>query len=424
MQEALLQFIWQYNLYHPGQLCTTSGVPVQVVHPGTINRDSGPDFSMAKVLIDDVLLVGNVEIHVRTSDWLKHGHSTNQAYAKTILHVVFEHDLEQLPGNIPVLTLAKYIPTEVIARYSNLIKTTANIPCAQLLNEVPEIIKSSWLNRMLVERWEEKLTNWEIDLLQAKGDWQTLFYWRLAANFGFKVNASPFLLLAQSLPLKILLKQASLFSIEALLLGQAGFLKGNLQDEYPKSLQQEYYYLQSKYTLKAIDPSIWKLLRMRPANFPTIRLSQFAALIHQSPQLFNAFTQETISESIPELNNISASAYWDTHFLFEQQQTKKTPKKLGADSANNILINTIAPLRFLYAHQHRLPDAAEKALRILDKIPPEDNNIIRLWKDLDWKPHNAAASQAQLQLFNSYCANKKCLQCAVGLHIIKSRPHK
>lgn len=424
MQEALLQFIWQYNLYRPGQLKTTEGLVIQVVHPGILNRDAGPDFSMAKVQIANALLIGNVELHIRTSDWLKHRHQDDTAYSRIILHVVFDHDMEQLPGGIPVLELGRHIPSDVVARYSNLIQTTAALPCATMLSEVPDIQKTSWLSRMLVERWEEKLQSWEQDLHQANGDWQTLFYWRLAANFGFKVNAAPFMLLAQSLPLKILLKQTGRFQVEALLFGQGGFLTGKFEDDYPRALQQEYVHLRAKYSLQEMDISLWKFLRMRPANFPTIRLSQFAALVHQSPQLFSTFSKEKISEKIPELSVLSASDYWENHYQFEHIQKEKKAKKLGSDSADNIIINTIAPLRFLYAHTHHNQDTAASALSLLEDIPSEKNNIIRLWEAHNWKPENAADSQSLIQLFNRYCNNKRCLECAIGLTIIKSRPNK
>src|ERR1043165_2369769 len=198
MQEALLQFIWQYNLYRPGELRSHLGEPIQVNHPGTLNRDAGPDFSMARIRIGDTLLVGNVELHTRTSDWKRHHHDNDQAYSRVILHVVYEHDTEDAPGGIPLLQLKQHIPEYVLERYSNLIQTTAALPCASALQRVNDITRSSWLSRMLVDRWEQKLGMWNEELQQAGGDWYTLFWWRLASNFGFKINAVPFLLLAQS----------------------------------------------------------------------------------------------------------------------------------------------------------------------------------------------------------------------------------
>ena len=424
MQEDLLQFIWQYNLYRPGALLTSGGEAVKVIHPGTRNRDAGPDFSVARIRIGDTTLVGNVELHVRTSDWLRHHHDADPAYSRVILHVVYEHDMEVLPGDIPVLPLKEHIPYEVIERYSRLIQTTANLPCAGMLHKVADITRSSWLSRMLVERWEHRLGQWEDELKQAGGDWHTLLYWRLSANFGFKVNTAPFLFLAQSLPLKIIGKHANLFQIEALIFGQSGLLAGSFSDEYPQRLQQEYHFLQQKYSLKPIDPSLWKFLRLRPANFPTIRLAQFAALLHKSPQLFTAIGGLADVASLINALSVKASEYWNTHYRWDELQKRSTIKTLGADAMHNIIINTIAPMRFLYAHTHGQADVAEASLNLLDTIPAEDNNIIRMWAGHGWNPAHAGGSQSMIQLYNTYCIRKRCLDCAVGLSIIRLGPDK
>jgi hypothetical protein len=424
MQEDLLQFIWQHNLYRPAELYTSGGAAVRVIHPGTLNRNAGPDFSLARVRIGDTVLVGNVELHLRSSDWLRHRHDADPAYSRVILHVVYEHDTEALPGGIEVLPLKAHIADEVIERYSSLIRTTAVLPCAGALHRAPGITRSAWLSRMLVERWEQKLGRWEAELQQAGGDWHTLFYWRLASNFGFKVNAAPFLLLAQSLPLKVLRKHASLFQIEALIFGQAGLLGGRFSDEYPVSLRREYGFLQSKYALSPIDPSLWKFLRLRPANFPTIRLAQLAALIHNAPQLFSAAGGDNDVSSLRAALSVKAGGYWDSHYRWDEPQRGTGVKALGADAIQNIIINTIAPIRFLYAKTHGHDAAAEAALSLLDALPAEDNNIIRMWTEHGWQPGHAGDSQAMIELFHSYCTRKRCLSCAVGLSIIRPGPDK
>jgi hypothetical protein len=352
MQEALLQFIWQYNLYRPGDLITNTGEPLQVVHPGLLNRDAGPDFSMARIRIGKTLLAGNVELHVRTSDWLRHGHSDDPAYSRIILHVVYEHDMEHNPGTAPVLQLKEHIPTYVLDRYSSLIQTTAPLPCAAALGSVSDITRSSWLSRMLVERWEQKLGYWSEELQQAGGDWHTLFWWRLASNFGFKVNAAPFLMLAQSLPLRVITRQLSLLQTEALLFGQAGMLSGKFEEAYPQSLQQEYDFLRHKYSLHPVAPHLWKFLRLRPANFPTIRIAQLAALIHTAPALFTTISNQEGVAGLMRTLSVKASPYWDTHYRLDEAPSRKAVKALGTDAAHNIITNTIAPVRFLYAHTH------------------------------------------------------------------------
>lgn len=424
MQERLLQFIWQYNLYRPAALYTVQKDAVQIIYGGTINTDAGPDFSSAKIKIGNTILAGNIELHVRTSDWLKHGHQADEAYKRLILHVVYEHDTTLEPGGIPVLELKDHIPAYVLDQYTSLLQTTAPLPCARSLPAIKSIVKESWLSRLLVERWEKKLEGWQQELKQARNDWRTLLYWRMAANFGFKVNAAPFLLLAQSLPMQLLSKQHSLKQIESLIFGQAGMLDGTFSDDYPISLQEEFAYLKHKYNLQPIAGYLWKFMRLRPANFPSVRLAQFSALVHQSLHLFTSLSDYKSVSEIAALLNVTASEYWDTHYRFDELQMKKNVKRLGGDSVNNIIINTIAPVRFLYAYSQGLIAEQEAALSLLEALPAEDNNVMRLWADHDWKGLNAAQSQSMLQLYNHYCTNKRCLECALGLSIIRSGPDK
>ncbi len=419
MQENLLQFIWQYSLYRPAELRTNAGEPVQVIHPGLRNSDAGPDFSMARIRIGSTTLVGAVELHVRSSDWLRHHHERDAAYKKVILHVVYQDDSLCPPDDIPVLELRAHIPSEVLERYSNLIQTTAPLPCAAVLHKASDLTRSAWLSRMLVERWQQKLGQWESELAQAGGDWQTLLWWRLSANFGFRTNAAPFLMLAQSLPLRIITRQHSLLQIEALLFGQAGLLAGRFNDEYPQQLKGEYAHLQQKYSLSPIDPALWKFLRMRPANFPTIRLAQLATLIHRAPQFFRTISGTDDAPALVSMMNVAASEYWKTHYRWDEPAAGRSAKSLGTDAAHNIIINTIAPLRFLFAHHHGKAEESERALALLEAIPPEDNNIVRIWQRNGWRAEHAAASQSLIQLYNDYCGRKRCLECAIGLSIIR-----
>lgn len=424
MQEKLLQFVWQYHLYRPDNLYTTDGEKVQVIHPGSLNTNAGPDFHSARIRIGKILLAGNVELHVRTSDWSRHGHDGDHAYSNLILHVVHEHDEPVLPAGIAVLALKDHIPPFVIDKYTNLIQTTAPLPCATRLAGVKSIIKESWLSRLLVERLERRLTDWQDELSQANNDWRTFLYRRMASNFGFKVNSTAFLVLAQSLPLQHLGKQHQLLQIEALLFGQAGMLGGNFADEYPQLLQQEYRYLQRKYQLKPMPGHLWKFLRLRPANFPTVRIAQFAALVHQSLHLFTKIGDGKSLEELTRLLSVTASAYWNTHYRFDDGSHKDSPKRLGDDSVFNIIVNTIAPVQFLYNHQQGRIKESDEALQLLDKVPAENNNILRLWNEHHWKAENAAQSQALIQLYNHYCSRKRCLECSIGLSIIRSGPDK
>ncbi|XZF15642.1 DUF2851 family protein [Chitinophagaceae bacterium MMS25-I14] len=423
MNEMLLQFIWQYSLYQPHNLQTPEGEPLVVIFPGKRNTDAGPDFTEAKIRVGNTILAGNIELHVHTSDWRRHRHQHDPAYRNIILHVVYNNDVPY--SHVPLLELGKHIPQYVVNKYTHLIQTTRTIPCGNMLPDVKSIVKESWLNRLLAERWEDKLGEWKELLAQSVGDWRNLLYWRLAANFGFKVNATPFLMLARSLPLNILAKHREHpLDAEALLFGQAGFLTGKFKDEYPRKLQQQYQYLRRKYQLQPIPVHLWKFLRMRPANFPTVRIAQFAALIRTSVHLFSQIISLTAEEDILPLLNAVADSYWDNHVRFDELQKRAVPKRLGTDSARNIIINTIAPIQFLYAYQHGHSQGLGSALQLLEAVPPEENNVTALWAEHGWRAENAAHSQAMIQLFRNYCSGKRCLECSIGLSIVRSGPDK
>lgn len=424
MQEKLLQSVWQYSLYNPGSLVTDNGETITIIHPGRYNTNAGPDFLEAKVRIGDTTLVGHVELHINTSDWNKHGHDNDGAYQNIILHVVYNNDKGRVVAHTPVLELAQHIPAQILEKHEAFIKAHSSIPCASQLPGVKDITKESWLTRMLAERWEEKLVTWKELLDASAGDWRNLLYWRMAYNFGFKVNATPFQMLAQSLPLNVLAKhRESLLQIEALLFGQAGMLEEDFKDDYPNALKKEYAYFRQKYKLQPIATHLWKFMPLRPANFPTIRIAQFAALVHKSVHLFSQVIEtHTIKEIVPLLQ-VSASEYWQTHFVFDEL-VAAMEKKLGQSSIENIIINTIAPVQFLYAGRQGDETLQEKALQLLDTIPAERNHILDMWIENGWKPQNATQSQAMLQLFNNYCSRKRCLECSIGLSIIRSGPNK
>lgn len=422
--ELLFQFIWQHSLYRPAGLCTADGEKIVVLYPGRRNTHAGPDFEEAKIRIGDTLLVGNVELHIKASDWYRHGHHYNKAYDNIILHVVWKNDVPVKGNNlVPLLEMAPHIPSHIISNYQVLIHALRTIPCAAHLDKVSTLNRQAWLTRLLAERWEMRFAEWDTQLKQNAGDWRVLLYWRLAANFGFKTNAVPFLLLAQSLPVNILGRHhQSLFQIEALLFGQAGMLNRDFRDEYPFRLRQEYDYLRRKYQLQALDAKIWKFMRMRPANFPTVRIAQFAALIHHSLHLFTQIVASSSFEELAQLFEVSASGYWEHHFRFEDEARNKAPKHLGAESIRNIVINTVAPIRYYYSQRSGLGDHCETSLQLLEQIAPEKNRLISEWEEAGWIPAHAAESQGMIQLFNQYCSHKRCLQCSIGHSVIRLRP--
>lgn len=423
MNESLFQYLWQYNLFQPSGLLTTDGDSIQIISSGTLNTDSGPDFKGGKIKIKQTIWVGNIELHVKSSDWLKHKHQEDPAFNNIILHVVYENDQELPDTNFPTLELKNQIDTSVINHYENLMSKLDKIPCHDQLPSVPELHLSSWYGRLIAERWEQKLKEWETLWIQSNNDWRTLLYYRMAANFGFHVNRDAFLELALSLPLNILIKhRKSLTQTEALLFGQSGLLNLKKHDEYSGKLEKEYHFLRRKYSLEPMKAEKWKFMRMRPANFPTIRIAQFAFLLHKSLELFSKMMEIRSAKEMMPLLNLEASEYWQTHYRFSEISTEKSKKKLGIDAINNILINTVAPMQFLYAKLQGQSNLQETSMNLLQSLPPENNNIIREWKERGIKAKDALESQALIQLFQNYCSSKDCLNCSIGHFLLKRNP--
>jgi hypothetical protein len=420
MNESLLQYIWKNSLFNPGLLVSTEREPVMVIYPGLHNHNAGPDFLEAKIKIGNTFWAGNVELHIRTSDWHKHKHDSNPDYQNIILHVVYEDDEPLAGASFPTLELKDHIEEAVIERYHKLMSLNKTVPCASQLNSIPELVWNTWLDRMLAERWEQRLDEWHLLWLQAGNDWRTLLYYRLAANFGFHVNRDAFLELALSIPLNILVKHRNnLMQTEALLFGQSGLLHANSQDVYMQDLEKEYHFLRRKYQLTPMVAHRWKFLRLRPYNFPTIRIAQFAMLVHKSMELFAQLMEIKKAKDLLPLLDIHASAYWDHHYRFSEFTEDKQVKHLGKDAVHNIMINTVAPMQYLYARLQGKSSLHENSLNLLQSVKAEHNKITRAWEEAGVKAKDAAQSQALLQLFNEYCSNKNCLNCAVGNRLVR-----
>jgi uncharacterized protein DUF2851 len=422
MAEDLLHFLWRTRRFEQTGLTTTEGEPLEIVYPGEYNTHAGPDFSNAKLRIGDTLWAGNAEMHLNASDWLQHGHQHDRAYDNVILHVVLEEDqpiADKSGRRIPCLEMKKLIPARLDALYKKLIHNEYWIPCQHQFHEVPEMTRNLWLDRLLVERLEQKTAAIRATLDENRNDWEETFYQALARNFGLKVNAGPFELLAKSLPQQILAKQKdSLFQIEALLFGQAGMLAVEFEDDYPNRLKKEYDFLQKKYDLAPLEPVVWKFLRLHPGNFPTLRLAQFARLVHQSAHLFSKILEIENQKDIEALFQVKLDGYWLTHYTFDKASGKR-PKSLGKEAIRLLTINTIAPCIFLYGSLNGMPECKDKALRLLEELPPERNAIITGWEKLGVEATSAYQTQALLQLKNEYCSKKRCLRCAVGGAILK-----
>jgi len=421
MREDFLHYLWRMKRFDLFALQTTQGEKITIQKFGTHNHHAGPDFLDARVVIDETLWAGNVEIHVNASEWNAHGHQTDKAYDNVILHVVLEEDkpiFRRSGQRIPCLELRRRVPPNLHKTYLKLQNNEHWIPCQYHFYAVPDMTKSLWLDRMLVERLERKTQDVAIVLQQNKNNWEETFYRFLAKNFGVKVNAFPFEMLAQSLPLLTLAKHKnSQFQIEALLFGQAGLLEEEFVDDYPNQLKKEYSFLKKKHDLSPIPTQSWRFLRMRPANFPTIRLAQFATLISQSVHLFSKILEAETVKEIEGLFVVSLSDYWQDHYVFDKPSESRN-KTLGRSTIHLFIINTIAPFLFLYGQHQGEEQYKDKALQLLENLKAEQNKVIRNWQALGISPDSAYQSQALLQLKKHYCDQRRCLSCAIGHQVI------
>ena len=423
MTEEFLHHIWKFRLFNQLDLTTSAGESVDILKVGDDHVDAGPDFFNAKIKIADTLWVGNVEVHVNASDWKKHTHQTNKAYDNIILHVVYNADilLNRASGEvIPTIELKNKISDKQYQRYLSFKTNKDWIPCKNLIGSVSPLIVTNAIDRLLLERLYRKSQIISNGLKLNNNNWEESFYQQLSRNFGFKTNAIPFELLSKSLPSLLLAKHKnSLLQIEAMLFGQAGFLNKHYQDKYLLQLQNEYIFLKQKFKLTPIDNHLWKFLRLRPLNFPTIRIAQFASLIYNSTHLFSKIIQTENCDALKKMLNVDVSIYWQSHYTFDKNSVIKT-KHLGNDAINNIIINTIVPFLFIYGKQKNEEKYVERALYFLEQIEGERNSVIKEWNMLKMPVKNAYSTQALLQLKQEYCNNKKCLACTIGNYLIKN----
>ena len=417
MTERLLQFIWQFQYFNKGELSTLQGENLQIVFPGQYNTNQGPDFLESKIKIGNTTWAGNIELHFKTSDWEKHNHHRDDNYNNVILHVVWEHDLSH-PTTIPVLELKERVSKILLQRYDELIKTINFIPCEKSLHVVPDITWSSWKERLLAERLIKKSEIVQKYLQRSNCHWEEVFWWLLARNFGIKVNADAFEEMARSLPLAILAKHKNhIHRLEGLLFGQLNLLSRNFEEGYPKMLKKEYEFYKKKYGLRPIARLPF-FLRMRPGNFPTIRLAQLAMLIFDSAHLFSKIKDAGSVDEIKKWFGVTANDYWHYHYRFDEPSSFKK-KKLGTSMTDNIIINTIAPMLFAYGDYHNEERYKQKALRWLEETAAENNSITKGFLQLGIENRNAFDSQALLELKKEYCDRKRCLDCSVGNSILK-----
>ncbi|MDR1985042.1 MAG: DUF2851 family protein [Prevotellaceae bacterium] len=419
MNEAFLQFIWRFGLFTRERITTTDKENLCIFDLGIINNNSGPDFFNAKIKIGEIIWVGNVEIHINASDWKRHKHNDDKAYDNVILHVVKNADCDIFRSDgskIPVFEIQYDYKLE--KRYQKLLDAQTWIACQNYVKNIDTFKIKYFLNRLLVERLEQRSAHISKILEETKNDFKEVFYRLLFRSFGFGTNALPFELLAQSTPIAAINKHRnSVLQLEALLFGQAGFLNDAPVDDYQSKLQKEYKFLQTKFDLKPIEKHLWKFMRLRPVNFPTIRIAQLAKLLMQTEGLLSKIIAFEKPDELKIFFELNASEYWDTHYNFGKQ-TAKRKKSFGKKSAEKIIINLIVPYLFAYGKAKGEEKFSEKSLDLLEIISPEKNNIIEGWENIGVKVENAFYSQALIQLKTMYCNNKQCLRCTIGENII------
>ncbi len=422
IREDLLHFIWRTKRFDVKQLATTNGDKIELLDWGQLNHDAGPDFLNAKIKIGNTIWAGQIEMHLKSSDWNKHNHSSDAAYNNVILHVVYEHDediITQSGHNIPCMELKSRIDAPVIQNYRELMSSTARIPCEPLFQHVRELHRDLWLERVLVERLEQKTKFIQQLLSTTKNDWDEVIYIMMARYLGMKVNAEPMQMLAERVPLKILEKHRDQENqVAALLFGASGLLDIAEEDSFVKLLQREWNILKAKYSIEKLPSTIWKRLRLRPANFPSVRIGQLVSLICRESRMMRFIREQNSIQELRALFLIEPNEYWKTHYSLGEASAPRS-KKLGKQAVDTILINVVVPLLFQYGRLRNLESMCDRAFDILRELPAENNKITRIFSDLNYPIQNAHSSQAALQLHKSYCLPKKCTNCGIGQRLIQ-----
>jgi len=423
MNERLLQFIWQFQHFNTTDLRTIAGEPVQILFAGFLNANQGPDFLDAKIKINDTVWAGSIELHVRSSDWSKHGHSTDENYRNVILHVVWQYDLHDHEDSVfpfSTLELCERVPKLLLSRYELLMDLTTFIPCQSSLASVKDITFESWKQRLVVERLLRKtgtILNYQ---QENNGHWEETCWWLLARNFGAHVNADAFEAMARSISFTVIGRQKKqLIQLEALLLGQAGLLNGRYKEAYPKLLQKEYRYQRTKHQLRPILVPV-HFLRMRPGNFPTIRLAQLAVLLHDNDHLFSFIRDAKDISQLREKFDVVAHDYWHYHYRLDEETCFKE-KRLGKAMVDSIIMNTIVPMLFAYGSYYKEEGYRSKAIELLEKLSSEENRITKLFENSGVLIKNAFDSQALLELKAEYCDSRRCLECSIGNALLKQQ---
>jgi hypothetical protein len=422
MKEDFLHHVWQHKKFAVTQLQTTTGESIQILHSGQYLQLAGPDFFNAQIIIGNQKWAGNIEIHLKSSDWYLHNHEKDANYDSVILHVVWEHDTPIFRRDnleIPTLELRNYVALTDVHKYQSLITQKSWIYCENDIQKVDDFIFKNWQERLYFDRLERKSEEIKQLLIESNNDWEAVLFCLLAKNFGLNTNGALFLNMAKSIPFSVIRKASfAIENLETLFFGQANMLESSFQDCYPNKLQNDYNYLCHKYTISKIVFDKVEFFKHRPDNFPTIRLAQLAALYHKEHNLFSKIVNVSSISEIYILFQIEVSDYWETHYNFDKKSVAKK-KKMSHAFIDLIVMNTILPIRFAY-EQSLHKEYSQEILELITALPPEKNIIIDKFASIGILAENAFQSQSLLQLKKEYCDAKKCLQCAVGAFLLKN----
>lgn len=421
MKEDFLHYLWKNKKFDVSSLQTVCGEEIVILNSGAYLKEEGPDFFNAQLIIANQKWAGNVEIHIKSSDWYIHNHELDTNYDNVILHVVWEHDVDVFRKNnssIPVLELKKYVSNVELEKHEYLFESKSWINCEKDIYQVDSFVLEKWKERLFFERLELKTLSVQSFLDGNENDWEATFFVFLAKYFGLNVNGETFYKIAESIPFSIIRKeQTDLLSLEALLFGFANLLREEKEDVYYSSLKSQWEYLKTKYKLTSDDFINLQFFKLRPDNFPTIRLSQLAVLYHENVNLFSKVIDVSDLNDFYKLFNSEASEYWKTHYVFDKENMLKS-KKLSKPFINLLVINTIIPIKFLYAKQ-RGENIIDELIELLIEIPSETNSIMDKFKSFNLKINSAFDSQTLIHLKKEYCNHKKCLHCDIGLSLLK-----
>ncbi|MEM5540166.1 DUF2851 family protein [Olleya sp. AS48] len=421
MQEDFLHYLWKLKKFETLNLQTTKGEQVVIQNVGTHNYHTGPDFFNAQLIIAGQLWAGNVEIHIKSSDWYVHNHEVDPNYDNVILHVVWEHDtpvFRKDNSEIPTIQLKNYVSQVALNNYAKLFNSKQTwINCENTITNVTPFVVTNWLERLFFERLESKAKAIEAILKTSNNNWEAVLFKLLAKNFGLKVNGDAFFSLANSFDFSVVRKQQSnLQSLEALFFGQAGLLDQDIQEAYYIALQKDYAFLKQKFKIDNASISPFQFFRLRPPNFPTIRLSQLANVYHLHQNVFSKVIASDSVADIYKLFSVSTSPFWESHYTFDKASSTRK-KQITKSFVDLLLINTIIPLKFCYAQQQG-KSIEEEIVSLMQQLKPEKNGIVDKFASLKVVSGSALDSQAVIQLKNLYCDTNRCLKCAIGNTIL------